>query len=389
MAEQVPRYPELQLQLSNMNLPPAVMASAGIAKHREILADVNMSGHPRIFNGGFDITPTRALAVESRLGRFDGSNVPNVWAGGVHQTWPKGYLAGTFGPNRERTVSGLVLNHAAYTLMPESRRSLQTAHRMQRQLGTSVMCVYPGTASNFLEYGPHTAAQIAPESYLPMSNHRAYHDLLFAQGITGVIIDNYHLKRDQMPGKRILADVKETGTTVVALHAAAGRVDAKSQVDRTRSMKELEALLSGPVALGKTAMGEILATAYTIAVQQRTQDIWLSKGRQDEHWERHQAVMDSTAAADWGAQFQALADDPVIDQYQWESVYRTGPFTTDLKDHIGATLEVPHAGLKDYCKERGLAMSYASFISMTRDAGETLTEFFSNPAAYADTDAAC
>lgn len=361
-----------------MNLPPAAIATAGVDTYKDILHRIEDGGEEGIFNGGYDITPTRRLFIESRIGKFDGER----FASQVHQTWPKGYIRGT---KLEPTLRSMLANHAAYTLMPEVYRGLPGVRLMSDQLGGVPVCVYPteydfdGTPMQYKRYSPLTAAQITPEAMDEAGgrdNYRAFHDFLWRLGVIGVIVDNHHIMRGGLDAEKILQNVRETGTNVFGLHAAAGRYDSKVPAERERSQRDLVALLKGPEAIGRSAMGEVLAEGYAIALGQRHSAV-LPAARLGERQaaiersiEEHMARI-RTERAELVKPYEA---DPLELQYSRERDYLRW-----LSKRFGAvvsvSLELPYGGLKAHREGR---LSRADFYSMTRDAGRHLHGFFAS-----------
>lgn len=125
---------DVQLLFSNLNLQEGTIALGGVETLQRILSDINGDG----FAMHYEITPTRRLALEARLRKFDTPHEERL-AGRVHQTWPEGPIRGT---RHAPSARAAVINSLAWIMMPETRRSRKTIGRISGQLDNATAIVY-------------------------------------------------------------------------------------------------------------------------------------------------------------------------------------------------------------------------------------------------------
>ncbi len=236
------------------------------------------------YTGGYEITPTRRLATSLELYGDDipGAGDSRPFASAVHQSWAPGPINAV-----RNALSGgdAIFGLAAYTLMPEQRRSLHVIKRMSDQLGGVPAVVFAdqmhdGELEDFTPYGFESCEiQLSPEAYRRCGGGTSYRDLhnsLRSRGVHGIVPATHHLQRaakadpeHRINASRLLAAAAAAGTLILRIHAEAGRVDTAHEADKRRTLQELEALLAGPEAIGRTAMGDIMAQSYEIWQRQR------------------------------------------------------------------------------------------------------------------------
>ncbi|HKR82024.1 MAG TPA: hypothetical protein VJR27_03410 [Candidatus Saccharimonadales bacterium] len=257
---------------------------------------------------------------------------------------------------------------------------------MSEQLGEIPMTVYAnqrdknGELLSMSHYDKKTATQIEPETFRALGGHedyRAFHDSLIQRGVRGIIVANHHLTRagvsldDRLKWKEVLQSVKETGTQVCAMHAEFGRIDAKHDADKTRSMQELDAVLQGPEAIGHTLMGEVLAEGYSLWASQHATNL-LPKRRIEEKNAAMLRVEESfNNDMKMPARMAACFSDPAVAQHYTETRYIKE--LHESQPELFVATEVPYDAL---VKHRETELSRDDFISMTRDIGQSLNTFF-------------
>lgn len=339
--EATPRTLDVVMSFSNLNLPERLIATAGVERHRQVLDQIEDGAESAIYLGGYEITPTRRLVLDSLRGKFDYyrplANDRQLLATRLHQTWPERPIQGV---RHAPSLRSAAINCAAYVISPETHRSLASVARLSRQLRIGPVVVYAdqrdnkGALMDFNQYqNPYSymkpETQITPEvieATAAWDDFRNFHDSIQQRGIGGVVIDNHHLVRSayadptlHLPWKRVLRDIEDCGTLLSGVHAAAGRQDSKHVADKDRSQAELTAIFNGPQAIGATIMGEVLAESYAV-------------------WHH-----------------QDLAS----------SVQRTP---------LPVTVEIPYRGLVAH--REGERVGWADFVSMHRMIGQSLQEFF-------------
>jgi hypothetical protein len=365
--------PEICTYFSNMNLDEVHIAYGGLGTCRTILQHIE--GDNLLYTGGYELTPTRRLARSTAEAGFH-DNVRQVGdaiaplVGRLHQAW-----APSFNQLDSMKDVGVV------AVMPESRSSLRILARMSRQLGHVPLVVYAGQRDErgallrFHDFGHQNQTQLLPEDVasLGQPNYRAYHDSLWQRGIQKVVVDN---SKQSGPDayewwNSTLDEAEAAGTLIGGLHAAAGRVDSKQDMDRKRSVQELRALLEGPEALGSTAMGAILGKAYGLWQRQRT------AGRlPDARIKEVCSTVDffPRPGEDWGPYFQRSARNPVISQMREEAAYRRSTYGSPQT--LPVTVEVPYQGLVAVRGKKLPHVSRADFSAMHRDIVHSLHAYF-------------
>lgn len=315
------------LALSNLNLPPKKIAVSGIRRLHSFLDAIQGERSPA-FLGRWDITPTRRLALDSMLGRFKPGD-----AIAVHQTWPEDPMQKI---RKGAPLASHVLNAVALAVMPEEQRSQKRIIRMSEQLGNVHRTVYlarrgPDGKVLFpkIHGGGLAGVQIKPEDVNGVAGGDIEKYLRFIEedGINGIIVDKHHLTRagktedERLDWEQTLQYMEEAKVPILGLHASAGRTDATHRVDRETSQADLRAVLTGPEAIGRTVMGEVLATSYRIWADQREQ------------------------------------------------------MPEKLPELLPATFEATHESMD---KHRGGNITDADFREMTYDAGQSLNEYFNS-----------
>ena len=383
------------LAFANMNLTEGEIRKNGIAAYGDILAELEGSAPGQLFPGGISITPTKAIVRDVEQERIVEAGVS---VAELHQTWPKGVMAGF---REECSLLGLAINTAAVMfMMPERERSVSVLKDMDAQLGGHTpLTVYGdikdrhGRLTDLGGLDPFTGTQLSPNLLIATGglnadgtlNYRATHDSLQARGIKRVVVDCHHLNcgadQDETRGlnpDEVLTAVETTGTYIAGLHIAVGRVDAKHAADRYRSREELKALLEGAEAFGQTQAGRILRRAYNIACAQRQTDS-LPLARRIEYGNAVQIESENldlqqsrAVYRPWSDASRAIANDPTVRQYREELALRA-VFNGHAANQVAATLEIPYRGLVSV--RSGRRVSRADFVSMTRDAAQSATEF--------------
>jgi len=399
MAEQQPgsmahtpeKAPDIQLYLATPNLPPSLMAVAGLPAYQRIVNKLNAGDIPyRPIQ--IEVTPTRPLDLAASLGKFSiqGEN-EGSFVGRVHETWPKGLVRGTLHAPSLRSAA---INALALLVLPETHRSLRTIEQIDHQLGGNTPAIVyvdqmdaNGEPINFNNFGFTSMVQISPEQMeasgaLHPYDYRTFHNRLWNTGGRAVIIDDEHLLRGayadpevRLDADQVLDDVEETGTNIGGVHASAGRVDSKHKADRDRSQQELAAVFEGSDAIRRTRMGEVMARAYTIWRGQKDR-VGLPESRLQEGAEVYRELLkqhgNGGSGLRWKGHFGDLARNPVVAQLRQEIAYRSLPH--NWMRVLAVTPEVPYGGLKAYRGRRHVSMS--DFVSMHRDIAWSWSEYF-------------
>lgn len=387
MPERLPAADQsIELCFSNLNAPEWIVATAGVQTYQRLIQKIEGDTSQPIYNGGYEITPTHQLALDARrhkLATAHNAMQGAPFASRLHQTWPQGLLTAA----RTSSPRSAVINAVARGMMPETRASLKTIDRMSRQLGGVPLIVYgdqldeQGQLVDFSDTGFMTATQISPEVLTMLGEGQPFrdvHDSLWSRGVQGLIVDCHHIQRtfagsDRTPDwQAILGEIRSVGTLVLGVHVSAGRRDAKHETERARSQQELAALVKGPEAFGRTAMGEILAATYEVWRDQQ-QTTLLPQRRLEELTIARRT--DATAASNKNAvdRLRTYAADPVESQFRAESAYKY--VSAGRRSRLGVTTEVPYRGLVRL-REASARISDRDFTALHRDIGLHVRAFY-------------
>lgn len=343
MAEQISA---ITLGLSNLNLPPRLIATGDVAAHLDVLHAIEgvpkdgtgQDHHHELYDALYEITPTRRLVLAAHAGSFTYAHRKKMirqeqFATRLHQPWPEGPIRGT---RHARTLGDAAFNLMAYGVMPETHRAFRMMRYLNARLGGVPWTVYvnqfcrSGELLDLSGNGAEQATQPSPEALMAIGaqrNYRRFHNSLMERGIYGGVVgDNHHLVRAalhdpdfQLPWREILDAIDAEKTPVNAVHFSAGREDTRHEPDRIRSRQELAAIFAGPDAISKTIMGEVHSRLYQT----------------------------------WNSQ-------------------------ADLASKLPVIIEVPFKGLRAYHKDRPISLS--DFGHMYRDIGQSVREFFARQA---------
>jgi hypothetical protein len=392
---------DIELAFSNLNLPKEYFVPEGfparaaaiaglepkgtVEAHREVLHELGC------FPGGYEITPARALmkSIDRQVteDKFRNWEDGQPFATATHQAWGSGILRGIMSSIRRRSLLPVQL---AY-VVEESRYSLETMQYLDEILGGGVPAIVlpevtrrGGRPFNYSELGFYEcAAQIKPEMVVAKEGYRRLHDSLWSQGVHGAIVDPHHMVRASLHDPdyhldldRLKNDMEDAGTPIMGLHASAGRIDSAQPGDVRRSLAELDALLKSPEALGRTALGDLLAWGYGTFRSQKARKGMLPEARLAER-----SISMAEAKEQAGGEgakphdvIGALARHPIEARLREESIFNYSYFTPRRK--IRVTSEIPHEGLVAYLEAQGKTMSQANFILLHQTAAAHLVQFF-------------
>lgn len=280
----------IALGVSNLNLSRRDIALGGISEHRETLHRISSIGSPSggelLLPAGYQLTPPRRLGRQL-LKATAGNDYLHVVDGqplftSGHQSWGGGVESIIRGVARQDLVDvggGVVLTESGQSLLRLAQIEKNLAGKGN---GNFSMVVFAeernrsGALKNFSPYGfAQISTQVRPELFCrPPSEGRVSLqrlNTLHTQGVGGVIIDNDKLSQGHMldgdfrlDPEALLDHIESKSIAVLGAHAAFGRTDAKHKEDYTRTMQERNAVMKGPEAIGRTAMGDILARTYLI-----------------------------------------------------------------------------------------------------------------------------
>jgi hypothetical protein len=287
---------QIVLQAHNLNHPPQETLTNTLDDLYDFLYDVRDPRYPYepIFDGGLQITPTRAIMAGLRkhqasvyLGltqplRQDPSQ-PLFSSG--EQSWSRGIVGGVKSFIKDDRNTGIV-QLGGGVLMPEQQTSLRGLESLQRLAPEGKMhaVVYGGLRKTGVEsnFEGHTfesvSLQLEPEQLQDrwgwdLSDKKRYKEIgerLEGQHIDGVTIDPVHMWREhgRIQGLRMNWDealyaIEETGVPVKDLHVPIARIDRRAD-DRKRSLEEAEVLISHPEEFIRTQTGEILEAGVEI-----------------------------------------------------------------------------------------------------------------------------
>ncbi|HSW74981.1 MAG TPA: hypothetical protein VLG16_03865 [Candidatus Saccharimonadales bacterium] len=287
---------QIVLQTHNLNLPPQEALTNTLDDLRNFLYEVRDPRDPDepIFDGGFQITPTRAIMAGLRkhkasvyLGFAEelpqDPNQPLFSSG--EQSWSRGIVGGVKSLIEDDRNTGIV-QLGGGVLMPEQQTSLKGLERLQRLVPEGKMhaVVYGGLRKTGMEsnFEGHkfesVSLQLEPEQLQDrwgwdLSDKERYKEIgerLARQHIDGVTIDPVHMWREHgkiqglhMDWDEALYAIEETGVPVKDLHVPIARVDRHPD-DRKRSLEEAKMLISNPQQFIWTQTGEILAAGVEI-----------------------------------------------------------------------------------------------------------------------------
>lgn len=256
---------EIKNQVSNLCLPRLTAVTGGIGTHMEYLQRTKEcdGGLGMGYDGGYEITPTRAFVADHLRYLVTGRKISQpdqLLYSSVHQSWARG-----------SDTLPLVGVHA----------SLATMKNMADTDGLPAVVyaghTHKGQAVDFAQYGfsevtVQPVADMLGALNVTMPSH--YETRLWPNlqqtGVTGLTIDPHHLLRahkdnaDVRINRTLLFNtIKDQKIPIRRVHVSAGRVDAKEDADRKRSMQDLHGLVTGKLA--STALGDVLV---------QTHDIW-------------------------------------------------------------------------------------------------------------------
>jgi len=230
---------------------------------------------------GYQLTPNRAFLL-SALGKLMSGNYQKndgrrELFTSQHQTW-----AGF----RHIAKKGSLLPGKAMAVMPEQHSSVGISNGIAKKVGVMPYVGYAGHKhlGKLVDYSKYTSfsevgSQIVPEMLAAQNvsnGGRPYQlkEALNEQSIGGLIVGTNHImrKHDQndtrLNWERVLDAAQSSGSLILGAHAEYGRSDNSDPDDLGRTMAELRAAADSPEAVGATAMGACLVTAYGIAQEQ-------------------------------------------------------------------------------------------------------------------------
>lgn len=286
---------QVVLQTHNFNMAPAEMATATLSRLEDFLYDVRGKDSQPVYDGGFQITPTRAIMAGVRtrraaeyLGLVEESLAWDpeqpIFSSG-EQSWSRGVVGGAKFLLQDRGYNGVV-QFGGGLINQEQRASLGGLARLQKMHpdGQMPVVVYGGQwrTGGIAEFEGHkfgcVSTQLHPELIqdmwgLNLSDPAAYEQIptrLSDQGIDEVTLDPVHLWRQhnhmfgaRMNHTRILEVIRDKDVHVSDFHVGLARTD-RLGTDCDRSMQEMESIVKGPEAFATTLSGEILAAGVEI-----------------------------------------------------------------------------------------------------------------------------
>jgi len=275
------RPPQISAQVSNLCLSKPEAAFGGIDTHIAFLDSVAEAAQEFTslgyaptdgqYNGGYQITPTRALIASIDTARAVGQSArleEKPLYSSVHQSW-----AG---------------NNQYGIIMPREAGSIKTIERFGRN-GEKDAVVFgdsrkkDGSLVNFGEYklgnpGVQLTAEVFEAWGIPGDVPAAHFDIpdrMEAQGITHAVIDPYHLYRAHRKDAQKRIDPQMTmlvlgraGVPINQVHLRAGNGDLGTAEDLVETKKDLAALIEGPRELAGSAMGALALQAHDIFLGQ-------------------------------------------------------------------------------------------------------------------------
>lgn len=271
---------KISLGISNLDLHPRDIALAGPERLRDILHQIDPDGTR--LPAGYQITPTRVFmrAARRNIRTVSPKDANTLLFSSTHQSWGSGLRRGL--------LSGSKVGLFGSMALVEQHRSVAELAELTRQTGGRAPAVvyaghkHNGRLVNFGAYGfPQTSAQIMPEvtgvQESLTGDPRRLRESLLAQRIDGLTVGSHHLTRAyrgnpnyRLDADRMLDIVSETEVPVLGLHPEFGRTDTSNEADHRQTMQERDAVLKGPEAIGRTAMGWVLERSYGIWREQTT-----------------------------------------------------------------------------------------------------------------------
>lgn len=249
-------------QVSNLCLSPSEVAMGGVESHRQFLDEVAVAAYEGDagYDGGYEITPTRALAASIRFNQYTESEAVRGLYSSVHQGWAEG---GKYAVAMQRTHG-----------------SLKTIERLGHGRMDAVVfgdARHKGDPVNFGEYAfGSRGVQISPEVFSDWgidpvaSDYDAMAGHMAKRGLDRIVVDPFHLyrshrsKRMRIDPEKVLDTADNAKIPIDRVHLRAGNGDLGDDDDKRHTAQDLTALIKSPEALSKSRMGELLLGAYDI-----------------------------------------------------------------------------------------------------------------------------
>ena len=256
-------------QVSNLCLSRKEVATGGIDVHRQFLEDVADVAFEddRGYDGGYEITPTRALTAAITVASFKRNDRETAGLySSVHQGWAE---------------SG-----AYAAVMQRTHPSLKTIERLGHGRMPAVLfgdARHKGEPVDFSDYKfASRGVQISPEVMVDWginpaaSSYDGMIEQMQNRGLDRIVVDPFHLYRShrekdiRIDPEKVFDAADSAKIIIDRVHLRAGNGDLGDADDKKETVRDLEALLKSPEALAASRMGQLVLNAYDIFLLRNT-----------------------------------------------------------------------------------------------------------------------